>query len=338
MRSKPKILITRLKSIGDVLFTLPSVNCLRQNFPGARISFLVNKSCAPLLAGFPAVDQVLVLDRDIYRLSNPFRVVSATWELLRGLRSERFTHAIDLHGFGETGLLTRWTGAPERWGVIYKPGRGFAYTKGVARRDDLHPIDGNLEVLKQAGLEVAGVENRFVLPGATLQEAEKLLKTLGFQPEEKFLFLQPFTSNVRKDWPLENFLRLADHFKSKGIRALFGGGPSDRERLELVLRDGYPTSAGASLMVSAALASRSLMAIGGDTGLLHLVVALQKPVLMLLNSPAIRTIPYGHRDWTLSPQPGGALASLPWQLVAEKIEQMLFGNAEPGQPVKLGLS
>jgi ADP-heptose:LPS heptosyltransferase len=338
MRSGPKILITRLKSIGDVLFTLPAVNCVRRNFPAARISFLVNKSCAPLLAGFPAVDQVLVLDRDIYRLRNPFGVVGATWELLRKLRSEKFTHAIDLHGFGETGLLTRWTGAPERWGIVYKPGRGLAYTKTVARRDDLHPIDGNLEVLKQAGLELAGVENRFVLPEATLQEAGHLLKTLGFHPGQKFLFLQPFTSNVRKDWPLENFLRLAEHLKTRGIRVLFGGGPSDRERLEPVLRQGYPASAGVSLMVSAALAGQSQLAIGGDTGLLHLVVALQKPVLMLLTSPAIRTIPYGHREWTLAPKPGQALASLPWELVAEKTDQMLFDNAQTGQTVKLGLS
>jgi ADP-heptose:LPS heptosyltransferase len=91
-------------------------------------------------------------------------------------------------------------------------------------------------------------------------------------------------------------------------------------------------------MVSAALAGQSQLAIGGDTGLLHLVVALQKPVLMLLNSPAVRTIPYGHREWTLAPKPGEALTSLPWELVAKKTEQMLFGNAEPGQAVKLGLS
>jgi hypothetical protein len=56
---------------------------------------------------------------------------------------------------------------------------------------------------------------------------------------------------------------------------------------------------------------------------------------MLLNSPAIRTIPYGRPEWTLAPAPGEGLSSLRWEAVAEKSEQILFGNAEPGQAVKL---
>lgn len=336
MKSNPSILITRLRSIGDVLFTLPAVNGIRKNFPSARICFLAQNSCAPLLQGFSAVDQVLILDREVYRQKNPFRIAIATAQLLRNLRADRFTHAIDLHGFGETALLTRWTGAPERWGIVYKKARAWAYTKKVARRDDLHPIDSNLEVLRQVGLTVHTVDNRLLLPEQHLREAQELLGSLGFHPGEKFLFLQPFTSNPRKDWPLENFLQVADYWKQKGIRVLFGGGPADRERLEPVLRKGYPSSAGAALLTSAALAGHSRMAIGGDTGLLHIAVALQKPVLMLLSSPAIRTIPYGHPDWTLSSCPGEPLSTLPFQKVAEASERILFNAAPPQQAVTLG--
>jgi hypothetical protein len=80
------------------------------------------------------------------------------------------------------------------------------------------------------------------------------------------------------------------------------------------------------------------MVLGSDTGLLHMAVAMEKPVLMLLNSPAIRTIPYGHPEWTLTPAPGEGLSSLRWEAVAEKSERMLFANAEPGQAVRLGRS
>jgi ADP-heptose:LPS heptosyltransferase len=46
--------LIRLKSIGDILFTLPAVNVIRENFPSAKIAFLTSKENAPLLQGFRA--------------------------------------------------------------------------------------------------------------------------------------------------------------------------------------------------------------------------------------------------------------------------------------------
>jgi heptosyltransferase-1 len=49
------ILLIRLKSIGDILFTLPAVHALRENFPDAKLHFLVSGEHAPLLRGFPDI-------------------------------------------------------------------------------------------------------------------------------------------------------------------------------------------------------------------------------------------------------------------------------------------
>src|ERR1043165_4393863 len=195
----PKILIVRLRSIGDVLFTLPAVNCVRQNFPEACISFLSHQSCAPLLAGFEAVNEIIALDREVYRGRNPARMAQATWRLLAKLRSAKFTHAIDLHGFGETALLTRWTGAPARWGIVYGPSRSYAYTEGIQRPQGLHPIDANLAVLRECGLQVQTAQNIFHVPDENLLEASKLLETFGMGKGEKFVFVQPFTSSSAKN-------------------------------------------------------------------------------------------------------------------------------------------
>src|ERR1035441_1042384 len=91
MEANANILLTRLKSIGDILFTLPAVHRVREAFPEARISFLVSKEYAPLLAGFRDVDAVIGLDRARFRHPNPGVVIAEALTLLRHLRRSKFS-------------------------------------------------------------------------------------------------------------------------------------------------------------------------------------------------------------------------------------------------------
>ena len=112
MAAPENILLIRLKSIGDVVLTLPAVNAMRDNFPSAKITFLTSKENAPLLRGFSEVNEVISLDLAALRSGNPFRVLPELFGLLRRLRAGKFSLAVDFQGFGETAWLTRLTGAP----------------------------------------------------------------------------------------------------------------------------------------------------------------------------------------------------------------------------------
>ena len=81
------ILLIRLKSIGDVLFTLPAVHRVRENFPGAKITFLTSRENAPLLEGFREVDGVITLDRARFQSGNPMAILSEAFSLFRRLRA-----------------------------------------------------------------------------------------------------------------------------------------------------------------------------------------------------------------------------------------------------------
>ena len=70
MSQNENILLIRLKSIGDVLFTLPAVHRVRENFPGAKITFLTSRENAPLLEGFREVDGVITLDHARFQSGN----------------------------------------------------------------------------------------------------------------------------------------------------------------------------------------------------------------------------------------------------------------------------
>src|SRR5262245_47407490 len=61
------ICILRLSSIGDVIHTLPVAGLIRQKYPNARITWVAEKSMAPLLKNHPAIDQLLLVDSRSWR-------------------------------------------------------------------------------------------------------------------------------------------------------------------------------------------------------------------------------------------------------------------------------
>ena len=310
MEMPANILATRLKSIGDILFTLPAIHTLRENFPEAKITFLTARRNAPLLQGFREVDETITLDRARFQSGNPKAILSEMFSLLRRLRQGKFSLVVDFQGYGETAWLSWWSGAPDRWGNVYGRGRQWAYTRGVKRNECIHHAEWNLSLLQQCGLRVNRIRNEFILPAELLAEARNFFAANHLNPDQPTLLLQPFTSTPFKNWPLEYFLPLARHFHSCGVQIIFGGGPADRAALEPVRTDGFVVSAGVSLLVSAGLAKLSTLTIGGDTGLLHLAVAMGKRVLMLMTA-AGQTYPLQHANWIITPAQGTDVTAIP---------------------------
>jgi ADP-heptose:LPS heptosyltransferase len=312
------ILLIRLKSIGDVLFALPAIHVVRENFPGAKITFLTARENVSLLEGFREVDEVVTLDRARFQSGNPVAIVSESFSLLRRLRRGKFSLAVDLQGYGETAWLAWLSGAPQRWGSVYSHGRRWAYTQSVERNDRLHHVDRYLALLEHCGLRRGTIRNEFVLPDKALDEARQFFVAHRLDVDRPTLFLQPFTSSPNKNWPLDRQLAVARHGQAQGWQILFGGGPGERDALEPVRQAGFPVSAGVSMLVTGGLMKLSSLVLGGDTGALHLAVAMGKRVVMTQQTAAPGTPhPYQHPDWAVTPASGSDVSSIETSAVIE---------------------
>ena len=318
MEPSQNILLIRLKSMGDILFTLPAVNRVRMAYPRAKLAFLVSRELAPLLEGFRDVDTVITLDRARFRGFNPKAVAQETLALWQRLRRDRFTLAIDFQGYGETALMTWCTGARRRWGTVYRAGRGWAYTLGVPREPAPHPAEAHLSMLDHCGLPAAPVHNEFALPAAGLELAREFFAGAGLDSACPTLFVQPFTSASAKDWPLDRYLEVARRCKERGLQVIFGGGPAERAALEPAVQGGFQVSAGLPLLGTAGLMQLSTVVVGGDTGVLHLATAMGKRVVMLMGSTGPGSCyPFLHRDWALVPPSGLSVAHIEPNAVTE---------------------
>jgi ADP-heptose:LPS heptosyltransferase len=271
-----------------------------------------------LLRGFRDVNEVITIDRAALRSGNPLRMTGEFFSLLRRLRTGGFSLVVDFQGYGETAWLAWFTGAPRRWGSVYSTGRKWAYTRGVKRKEDLHPAEWNLFLLRECGLKIGAVKNQFILPDDALTAAQNFFAGQNLDLKKPTLFIQPFTSSPHKNWPLENFLKLARHFNSRGMQIVFGGGPNDRAALETARTAGFVITAGTPLLVSAGLMKLSSVVVGADTGLLHLAVAMGKRVVMLIYSNAPGSMhPFRYADWTVTPPPGKTVSEIQTGAVIE---------------------
>jgi ADP-heptose:LPS heptosyltransferase len=324
MENQPRILILRLTSIGDVVLTLPAVSALRQNFPSAKISFLTTKENAALLGGFRDVDEILALDRAAFRSGNLWRIGREFFHLLHRLRAGKFSLAMDLQGNGESAWLIWLAGAAQRWGVVHKPGRRRAFTQSTDRQRHTHPAEMHLELLKHCGLKTDAVRNEFFLPPEALVKAQDFFAANKLVLGKPTLFLQPFTSSPNKNWPLENFLALARHWRARGWQIIFGGGPANLAALEPARAAGYAVSAGVPLLVTGGLMQLSTLTVGGDTGALHLAVAQGKRVVMLMNMDRPgRPHPFRHAEWSMTPPNIRDIASISLGTVMTTCEKAL---------------
>ena len=176
MDAPENILLIRLQSIGDILFTLPAVHRIRENFPRAKLHYLVSKEHAPLLAGFAEIDEIIPFDRAVYRSGKLPSALSGTLGLINRLRAGNFSVAVDFHGHGETAWMSWLSGAPERWGDLLRASRAWAYTDGLARDFTIHPAEWNLLLLQKCGLRTGEIRNEFVLPADCTRRGKTIFR------------------------------------------------------------------------------------------------------------------------------------------------------------------
>lgn len=319
------ILLIRLKSIGDVVFTLPAVSALREHFPAAKITFLTSKENAPLLRGFREVNETIALDRAALRSGNPLKMGREFFGLLRRLRAGKFSLVVDFQGFGETAWLARITGAPQRWGSVYGPGRSWAYTRGLVRNDKLHPADWNLQLLPDCGVACRTIRNEFLLPADALMAARNFFTENSLNPARPTLVIQPFTSSAQKNWPLENFLAVARHWRERGVQVIFVGGPAEHTRLEPARAEKFCAATDLPLLVSAGLVQLATLTLGGDTGLGHLAVAQGRRVVMLMmHKLPGACVPFRHDDWAIAPGQVGRIHEISVETVVQETGKVLI--------------
>jgi lipopolysaccharide heptosyltransferase II len=303
-----KILLVRLRLIGDVVFTTPVIGALRRRFPDAHMTYVVERGAAPVVAHNPHLSEVIAVPH----VRGWRRLVDAA-ALGRRLRAARFDVAIDLHGGPRSACLTWASGAPRRIGYEIR-GRSWMYTDVVARSRELRPRHS---VQNQWDL-LARVDGSFVSPASpdrdrvempvdpdAAAEVSRRLTGWGIGPGARIIVVHVSAGNPFRRWPESQFAELAAGLACGAADRwiLITGGPSDRDATARVIaaaRAQSPDTAarivdaeGLSLAELRAVVDRAALYVGGDSGPLHVASTSDVPIVALFGP----TLPERSMPW-----------------------------------------
>lgn len=299
-----RILLVRLREIGDVVFTTPAIRALRRRYPDAHISYIVEPHAASVVLHNPHLDDVIVAPR-----RRGVRGTVADVALARRLRTHGFDLAIDFHGGPRAALLTWLSGAARRIGYAI-PGRAWMYTDVVARPRALrarHSVENQWDLLRP--LEIGAPDparDPVEMPvdaSAAIDVAQRLTSA-GVTGSEQLIVLHVSAGNPFRRWPAEHFVAVAASLAADPRRRIvITSGPSDadaarsvaetaRDTLGLHAANRVLACGEFSLQELRALLDHAALYIGGDSGPLHIaattgvpVVAVYGPTLPARSSP-----------------------------------------------------
>lgn len=292
-----RVLIVRLRSIGDTVLTTPSLFALRRFLPDAEMDILLEDWVAPVLDGSDLVDRVITIPRD----SN-----SARARIARELRASHYDLVYNLHGGTTATFLTRATGAKHRVGFeSYQYARLHNHVAPsplqIWGRPTLHSVEQQLALIGWTGVPVTDrPPTRLAVTETALNSVHDKLVAEGFNRENSFAVIHPTAAFDTKTWAAENFARVIDHLWDQGLIPVVVVSHEERaagDGLKSLTKAPVVLLADLNLPEVTTLASRATLFIGNDSGIAHIAAAAGAPCVVIFGSSN-----RNHwRPWTTKP-------------------------------------
>jgi ADP-heptose:LPS heptosyltransferase len=267
------ILVIKHGALGDLVQAFGPFAAIRAHHPGARIDLLTTPPFAALMAKAPWFDRVLTDDRPAWWN------LPAQAALARRLAEADYARVYDLQTSGRSSRLLVWMrlfGAHPEWSGI---ARGASHPHANPARDAMHTQDRQREQLARAGVTAFPAPDLVWLDG----DASR------FELPARIALLIPGAAPHRpaKRWPAGHYGALAARLTGSGLTPVILGTEAEAP-LAAAIREACPAAhdltGRTSIADIAALARRAALAVGNDTGPMHLIAALGTPSLVLFSA------------------------------------------------------
>lgn len=290
-----RILIVKTSSMGDVIHNLPIINDICAQFPHAEIDWVVEESFADIVALHPKVSHIIPIAFRRWRHSllakKTFKEVTGA---LRDLRKNKYDYILDTQGLLKSALIclcARGIRIGRDWQSNREAFASVFYQRRYRVEFKQHAVN--------RGRELTALALNYCLPNSPPEyglQAEKLAAALlkantdanlhlpkDFLPKKYVLFLHA-TSRDSKLWPNESWIQLGQALTQQGFALVLPwSNTAELARAETIVQ----SLANAiilpklPLMQLAEVIAGAKAAIGVDTGLIHLAVALKIPSIAI---------------------------------------------------------
>jgi lipopolysaccharide heptosyltransferase II len=306
-----RVLVVRLRSIGDTVLTTPALIALRRFLPDAQIDVLLDDWVVPLLEDFDAINHVFPAPTKKTRKAPGGELVSAKdLFILRAftaglLRQNKYDVAFNLHGGATAGFFTWASRAKYRVGFKNYRNRFFYNILAPSaaefwRREKTHSAEQQLALLGWTGVPVADRPKTRLTVKPELEDfAARIFRQYEIDENYPFALIHPVSVFATKQWAVENFAAVVKHLYDRGIISVAVGTKDDLPTL-MELFDKSPLAVllhDKTLPEITAMAAKAKIFVGNDSGIAHIAAAVNTPSVVVFGSSNVEH----WRPWTDAP-------------------------------------
>src|SRR3990172_68851 len=295
-----RVLVIKLRHLGDVLLTSPVFTVLKNHAPQIEIDALVYRDTDPMLSGHPAIANVFTIDRGWKQEEWTSRIANE-WRLFRSLRARHYDLIVHLTENPRGAVLSLLLKPHYSVARDYPAKRGRlwrnSFTHLYQSPDRRHTVEMHLDALRRLGVSPRADERRLVL--ATGAEAERSVRDLlarhGLAPKG-FIHLHPTSRWMFKSWDPDKNAALIMALQESGESVVLTAAPSEPElqyaaRITARLKKPVVDLSGKlNLKQLAALTAQAKCFVGVDSVPMHIAAAGQTPTVALFG-------PSGDLEW-----------------------------------------
>ena len=275
-----RILIVKTSSLGDVIHNLPVVSDIHRHFPDAIIDWCVEESFAAIPRLHPGVNEVIPVALRRWKKN---LLSLKTWREMRRFKQQISRHSYDIV-LDTQGLLKSALLAGRARGVKCGYAADSAREPLAARHyDRVYSVSKAAHAVTRNRLLAAAVFG--YQAGETLDFGINSPSTAAdWWPPRPFIVFLTATSRDDKLWSEANWLALGQQLQARGFNLVLPAGSAPERERAGRLAAALPGAIAAPAMTLdelAALLGQAKAAVGVDTGLSHLAVALHVPTIAI---------------------------------------------------------
>lgn len=222
-----KVLIVRLKQIGDSILALPVCNTLRKSDGNAEIHFMVYEHIAPLFEGHRSIDKVVIMSEQQRKSKAAF------FSMLKSIREQRYDAVLDIINTPTSLVITRFSGAKIQAGFLSEKFRTRFYRTRIRKLGD-GAGRRKVPVLEALSIPLKYDYNIDInLHEDEVTKMRAALAAAGIKPDRPLIAMMVYSRRDYKIWPADYFVQLSDHLVRKYAAQLyFVYGPGEESAVK----------------------------------------------------------------------------------------------------------
>lgn len=282
MTEPKRILVAKLRALGDILTAFPLLRALKETYPGSHLTLVVDDMYQDLASVNPRVDEVWPHPARELRQRGGWFAARQQARMIRRVQQGRFDLFVDLYGTLRTALWGFLGRVPRRLGFALR-GRKYFYTQAV-KAEHRYVVDLNLQFAQLLGWQGQDRSLEFFLTPDDEAQARAAMVRRGWRPGTPLLAVAPGGGWPLKQWGAERFGRVARGLaQATGCQVAVIGAASEAPLLAACaaeLAEPAVVLEGLPLRQAAAAVKSSRLFLGNDSGPKYFAEAFGVPTLI----------------------------------------------------------